>query len=178
DRQTGRVVGSKSSLSVDFSVSTRDICTVELVSERRFPKWENFNSIYDLVNGLRVCAPLAETEIARVTVAKAKLEVLILLKANLGLIRRDIEDSFSNKRLGKFPIHPKNFVVFWKFMIEEKSLMLERLTEFESAFQERIDSATTCEEAKAEYIRITMNKSVGFFSATKPERIVNELAQD
>lgn len=176
DRLSQRVLAVKLARSADFSLNGADFVTHTISTSLPFPRNCAFSHTYDPVAGLRALGQPPLEEMERLTLLRRKIDILLLLKFNLAIVRRDIAATFASKKLREFPVSERNFKIFWSFMIEERSLLLKRLRGFSKEVLTSLDQAQDKESVERVAHWLTGSKSVGFFSATAENRVINELA--
>lgn len=169
-RETGRVLAQKTALDFDFTIESSKFECIQVVGGGKIEAVHDFSQTYSSAGGLRSIAvpdrPLRE----KLGLERRKIEVLLLVKASLALIVRDIQESFSDATLSQAPVSPENFKRYWTFARGEADILLAMVENFFQDFQSRLESCHDLRDVDREYDWLVKNVNLGVYSATNRER--------
>ncbi len=167
DKETETVLAMKPSRGFDFSLNLSEVNTVKISTQVAIAALKPFSGTYNFRQGFRE-APIAAD--ARLTLLKRKIDVLLLLKANVNLMRLEIKRSFSPKALKNIPVSNENFRKLWLFMRKERRIALRKVADFYRGIETEIDRAEAVQEVDEIYRNLNENVNLGVYSATNQER--------
>ncbi len=168
--RSGRVLGSKVSRKANFFFDSGELTTHQVNSKIRFPRGLDFDYTYSPVAGLQKVPPPSAQDLAILNVLKRKIEILLVVRANIYLVRKNVQDSFGRRITDACPVKPEYFSIYWSVVREEKKLLLSRVQRFFRSFQARLEKVNSLAAVEAEYQNLIHNLNIGFFTAMHRER--------
>jgi hypothetical protein len=164
DVATDRVLMVKRSRTFDFSLRSAAFATHQIVSTTSFPPIADFSFSYDPVNGVRSIGQPDDALLPNLNLNRRKIEILLLVLANVHVVRKNILTSFQTSVIRSTPIGRENFFLYWRLMTEERKLLLRKTRRFFELFQKDIEDARDCDAVNQAYRDLTMNTNVGAYS--------------
>jgi hypothetical protein len=166
DSVSHRVLHIKRTRGMDYSVSWPEILVYRL-NDEDIANAAVLQSTYGPRNGF---GAIDEPPAPREYENRKKLEVLLLLRTGIELMKSDIRRTYSEAAIAGAPLGAGILQQYAEFMRAEKETVLARVVRFYERIERDIAACADGEAAKKIYQRIQHRVDLGVFSATNQER--------